>query len=208
MNEDKKVCTPSPLAQMVGLQTVSEDRLKEALKLLPQVMRSSLSDTIIAAINEQSAIIDSMKRTSHARRLAYEGVMSEATTPADHVVGSQASEIERLTAERDELQKALDSAEIEAGITSNGNLWRFWSWRAKELAVKYTKLQAIKVAASAYVASVNGEPEKDCWDTEDGKEAPGALRFASDWAWQEYDIKKQKAFDDLRAALSAPEAEG
>lgn len=57
-------------------------------------------------------------------------------------------------------------------------------------------------AARRYVDAVNGEPEKDCWDTEDGKEAPGAARFASDWAWQEYDAKKQAAFDALRAALS------
>lgn len=64
------------------------------------------------------------------------------------------------------------------------------------------RCEELEAAASAYVASVNGEPEKDCWDTEDGKEAPGAERFASDWSWQEYDAKKQKAFDELRAVLS------
>ncbi len=69
-------------------------------------------------------------------------------------------------------------------------------------------LRAIADAAQAYVESVNGEPEKDCWDTEDGKEAPGAHRFASDWAWQEYDVKKQKAFDALRAALATTEGSG
>lgn len=62
--------------------------------------------------------------------------------------------------------------------------------------------QAIANAARAYVDSVSGEPKKDCWDTEDGKEAPGATRFASDWAWQEYDVKKQKAFDALCIALT------
>lgn len=67
------------------------------------------------------------------------------------------------------------------------------------------RLRGIENAARAYVASVNGEPEKDCWDTEDGKEAPGAQRFASDWSWEAYDDKKQKAFDDLRAALAASE---
>ncbi|MBX4984393.1 hypothetical protein [Rhizobium lentis] len=51
------------------------------------------------------------------------------------------------------------------------------------------------------VDSVNCEPEKDCWDTEDGKEAPGAEGFASDWSWQEYDAKKQQVFDTLRVAL-------
>lgn len=70
-----------------------------------------------------------------------------------------------------------------------------------EAKAEIERLRAIANAAEAYIASVNGEPEKDCWDTEDGKEAPGAERFASDWAWQEYDAKKQKAFDDLLAAL-------
>lgn len=69
-------------------------------------------------------------------------------------------------------------------------------------------LRVIRDAAAAYVTSVNGEPEKDCWDTEDGKEAPGAERFASDWSWKAYDDAKQKAFDALRAAISASEVEG
>lgn len=66
---------------------------------------------------------------------------------------------------------------------------------------EFAQLRAIKEAAQAYVDAVSGEPEKDCWDTPDGKEAPGADRFASDWSWREYDAKKQKAFDALREAL-------
>lgn len=66
---------------------------------------------------------------------------------------------------------------------------------------EFAQLRTIKKAAIAYVDAVNGEPEKDCWDTPDGKEAPGADRFASDWSWREYDAKKQKAFDALRQAL-------
>lgn len=67
-------------------------------------------------------------------------------------------------------------------------------------------LRGIQTAAINYIAAVNGEPEKDGWDTEDGKEAPGAERFASDWSWREYDVKKQKAFDDLRAAVAGSRA--
>lgn len=62
-------------------------------------------------------------------------------------------------------------------------------------------LEAIKKAAQAYVDRVNGDPEQDIWDTEDGKFAEGAQRTSSDWAWKAYDDAKQKAFDDLRAAL-------
>jgi hypothetical protein len=45
-------------------------------------------------------------------------------------------------AECDELRKAIDSAEIEHGLTSEGNLWRFWSAKAKELAAKNAELEA------------------------------------------------------------------
>jgi hypothetical protein len=72
----------------------------------------------------------------------------------------------------------------------------------KGTAESVDRLRAIETAAMAYVESVHGEPEKDCWDTEDGKEAPGANRFASDWSWKAYDDKKQKAFEDLCATLS------
>ena len=67
-------------------------------------------------------------------------------------------------------------------------------------------LEALAKAAQDYVDAVSGEPEKDCWDTEDGKEAHGAERFASDWAWKDYDDAKQKAFDNLRAMLAAAPA--
>ena len=67
-------------------------------------------------------------------------------------------------------------------------------------------LEVVAKAAQDYVDAVSGEPEKDCWDTEDGKEAPGAIKFASDFAWRNYDIAKQRAFDNLRAALAAAPA--
>lgn len=59
----------------------------------------------------------------------------------------------------------------------------------------------LRAAITAYVCSVNGEPEKDIWDTEDGTPSEGADRSSSDWAWKEYDDRKQAAFDALVAAL-------
>jgi len=61
---------------MVELQTVCPERLREALRLLPSVMRASLSDTIISTINEQAAIIERFKRTAHARQLAFFAALS------------------------------------------------------------------------------------------------------------------------------------
>lgn len=43
--------------------------------------------------------------------------------------------------ERDELRMAIDRIEIENGITYDGNLWRFWSEKAKELAEKNARLE-------------------------------------------------------------------
>jgi hypothetical protein len=62
-------------------------------------------------------------------------------------------------------------------------------------------LLAIKAAAQTYVESVNGDPEKDIWDTENGEYREGAEKTTSDWAWKAYDDRKQAAFDALRAAL-------
>jgi hypothetical protein len=63
------------------------------------------------------------------------------------------------------------------------------------------RLVAIKAAAQAYVVSVNGDPEKDIWDTGSGEYEEGAEKTSSDWAWKAYDDRKQAAFDGLRAAL-------
>ena len=41
-----------------------------------------------------------------------------------------------LQKERDELAAAIDSIETSNGLTDNGNLWRFWSKQAREIAGK------------------------------------------------------------------------
>lgn len=59
------------------LQFIDEKDLQEAIKLLPSVMRPSLSKVIISAIEEQRRIIAYFKRNSRARQLAFEA----ATAP-------------------------------------------------------------------------------------------------------------------------------
>jgi hypothetical protein len=44
--------------------------------------------------------------------------------------------IRDLQKERDELAAAIDSIETSNGLTDNGNLWRFWSKQAREIAGK------------------------------------------------------------------------
>ncbi|NTF18190.1 hypothetical protein G6L37_07205 [Agrobacterium rubi] len=65
------------------------------------------------------------------------------------------------------------------------------------------RLREIEAAARRYVASVNGGPEDDAWDTEDGKFAEGAARVTSDSAWKAYDDEKQLAFDVLSATVTS-----
>lgn len=64
------------------LQSIDARELDEATQLLPSVMRPSLSKVIIAAIEEQRRIIAYFKRTSRARKLAFEAAI---TPPAPSV---------------------------------------------------------------------------------------------------------------------------
>lgn len=93
---------------------------------------------------------------------------------------------------------AYDEDRIASGITQTRKLY---AHPPRSLSNEGSEVVA---AAQRYVDAVNGQPEKDCWDTEDGKPDDGAERFASDWAWKAYDDKKQQAFDALCAALSTP----
>lgn len=49
--------------------------------------------------------------------------------------------IAELEAEVAELTEVLNSIEVEHGITGNGNLWRFWSKEAREMAAKADRYQ-------------------------------------------------------------------
>jgi hypothetical protein len=52
------------------------------------------------------------------------------------------STIRILTAERDDLAHVIDNTESVYGISSEGNMWRFWAKKAKEIAAKNSVLTA------------------------------------------------------------------
>lgn len=63
-------------------------------------------------------------------------------TGADtRIMGEAADEITRLRTALSEAEAALDEREIASGLTSDGNLWRFWADKAKGLAVKLSEAQ-------------------------------------------------------------------
>jgi len=69
------------------------------------------------------------------------------------------AQIERLTRERDDAYAAISEAETEAGITNDGNLWRFWSRKAQEVADKLVSQTARLVAAEAREKRLRGALE-------------------------------------------------
>ena len=139
-----------------------------------------------------------------ARRAIAEAALSAAEPqPAPSVA------VKALQAVRDELRVDTSSGSPGSISYEVGALHRIVAAVDAALSAQVQDVagwEAIAKAAQDYVDAVSGEPEKDCWDTEDGKEAPGADKFASDWAWKEYDDAKQKAFDNLRAMLAAAPA--
>jgi hypothetical protein len=106
--------------------------------------------------------------------LDFQTVLGEVTAERDAAIAREkallASNQEERTAlveaaslrrERDALrsqladaQAALDAAEIEHGITSNGNLWRFWAKKASDLAKGNTTLRSQLATAHQEAARV------------------------------------------------------
>jgi hypothetical protein len=76
------------------------------------------------------------------RLKAHDSHPESASAQADAVIAA-------LRAQLADAQAALDAAEIEHGITSNGNLWRFWSKKASDLAKGNTTLRAQLATARA-----------------------------------------------------------
>lgn len=58
-----------------------------------------------------------------------------------------AQTIEALIAERSAMAAANDAIEIDAGLTENGNLWRFWAKKASDLAADNVSLRSKLLAA-------------------------------------------------------------
>ena len=72
--------------------------------------------------------------------MMYRGVIADA-------LRSLAAENATLRAERDDLAVAIDSIETSNGLTHNGNLWRFWANKAREMASKFDAMRASEATA-------------------------------------------------------------
>jgi len=73
------------------------------------------------------------------------------------VAPNAADMLTSLAAERDELTAAIDSIETSNGLTSNGNLWRFWANRASEMAPQIDALRASETALATQLAERDAE---------------------------------------------------
>jgi hypothetical protein len=63
--------------------------------------------------------------------------------------------------------------------------------------------ERLREAVATYLAVRDAGPRHDCWDTETGEEEPGAQRFASDWAWDDYHERVATALAEVRACVGA-----
>ena len=74
------------------------------------------------------------------------------------------SSAQSAIAERDariaELEAAIDEKEIASGLTSDGNLWRFWSSKAKDVAAKLAAAEARAEAAEALLKEQEAKIER------------------------------------------------
>ncbi|ASP84278.1 hypothetical protein CDO26_06445 [Sinorhizobium meliloti] len=52
-----------------------------------------------------------------------------------------------------------------------------------------------------YLAAIGAEPEKDIWDTWDGKPADGAEKTSSDAAWADHGQRIENCLSSVRAAV-------
>lgn len=56
-------------------------------------------------------------------------------------------------------------------------------------------------AVADYLSAIDAEPEKDIWDTWDGKPADGAQKTSSDAAWADHGQRIEDSISKLRDAL-------
>ncbi|WP_331373827.1 hypothetical protein [Sinorhizobium chiapasense] len=64
--------------------------------------------------------------------------------------------------------------------------------------------EKLQQAVAAYLSAIDSEPEKDIWDTWDGKPAKGAEKTSSDAAWADHGQRVEACLTDVRAALATP----
>ncbi|MBP2508165.1 hypothetical protein J2855_001800 [Agrobacterium tumefaciens] len=68
---------------------------------------------------------------------------------ADAISMTRVDEREKCRQLLSEAEAALDEREIASGLTSNGNLWRFWAEIAKDMAVKLSEAEKSEREATA-----------------------------------------------------------
>jgi len=69
-------------------------------------------------------------------------------------LAAQKARADAAERERDELAAALDTLESDAGITTNGNMWRFWAQMAGDEAKQAKAANAARKAAEAKVTKL------------------------------------------------------
>jgi len=89
-----------------------------------------------------------------------------------------------------ELETALDEKEVAAGLTSDGNMWRFWSTKASTLAVRNAELEKRLADASRVI-----EPFAPIAAVYDGHEDSDPI-----WAGFVAGVQKRITVGHLRAA--------
>lgn len=92
-----------------------------------------------------------------------------------------AATLRSLSARVTELEAANDAAEKSYRISDNGNLWRFWSDKAREMSSKFNALRKRAEAAEAKLVKVVGKASAvvDRWDSIDWKQ-PHTADFIND----------------------------
>lgn len=108
---------------------------------------------------------------------------------------------EELGRERDELVTANNAIEIDAGLTSDGNLWRFWAKKAREVSDKRKADQA-----SIGVGGIKGLRWIDCKAIV-GRKRVGMDLFGHEFARIDYDANDVGEVDRIAAYVREKDQE-
>jgi uncharacterized membrane protein len=91
---------------------------------------------------------------SHIQKSCACALGANAEQPVADTLRALSARLAEVEAERDEMVEVLNSIEVEYGLTYNGNLWRFWAKKAREVAQRNREYLARAEAAEAKLAKV------------------------------------------------------
>lgn len=89
---------------------------------------------------------------AHVCKLLMEAADRLEALAAD--LAAQKARADAAERQRDELVAALDTLESDAGITANGNMWRFWAQMARDEAKQAKAANVARKATEAKVAKL------------------------------------------------------